>query len=348
MADLRSRQRNHAEHALAFGKVFLLFVAVMGLSVASTHAAKADAPLVLERTIPLLNVVGRIDHMAVDVGGQRLFVAELGNGSVDVVDLKSGKIEGRISGLKEPQGIAYVPDHDLIAVADGEDGSVRFFRGSDLLPLSRIDLGNDADNIRVEPGTNYLFVGYGNGGLAIIDAVRQAKLDDIKLSGHPESFQVDPNSRHVFVNVPEAHQIALVDLNSLAQISTWHFYWPEANFPMALASSTGPLAVIFRFPATIIFLDPAAGKVIQKLGTCNDADDLFFDDKRHRVYVSCGDGSIDVFAKGAEGFHSLGRVETSSGARTSLFVPALDRFFVAARAGWSRSQAAILVFRPSS
>ncbi|HVE20907.1 MAG TPA: WD40 repeat domain-containing protein [Acidocella sp.] len=342
MANRSSRNERVLGRDAAF-----LFVVVMGLTATPTYAAKADAPLVLERTIPLPNVAGRIDHMAVDVSTQRLFVAEVGDGSVDVVDLKSGKIEGRISGLKEPQGIAYVPDHDLIVVADGGDGSVRFFRGSDLLPLSRIDLGNDADNIRMEPGTNYLFVGYGDGGLAIIDAVRQAKLDDIKLPGHPESFQIDPSSRHAFVNVPEAHQIALVDLNSLAQISTWHFYWPEANFPMALAGPTGPLAVVFRFPATILFLDPATGTVIQKLGTCGDADDLFFDNKRHRVYVSCGDGSIDVFAKGAQGFRSIGRVQTSDGARTSLFVPALGRFFVAARAGWFRPQAAILVFRPS-
>jgi DNA-binding beta-propeller fold protein YncE len=331
----------------ALGKVFLL-VAAMGLAVTPTSAAKADAPLVLEQAIPLPNVAGRIDHMAVDVAGKRLFVSELGNGSVDVVDLKSGKIEGRITGLKEPQGIAYVPDHDLIAVADGGDGSVRFFRASDLLPLSRVYLGNDADNIRMEPSTNYLFVGHGNGGLAIIDAVRQSELDDIKLAGHPESFQIDPNARHVFVNVPEAHQIALVDLSSLAQISTWHFRGLEANFPMALASPTGPLAVVFRLPATIVFLDPATGTVIQKLGTCDDADDLFFDDHRHRVYVSCGDGSIDVLAKGQQGFRSIGRVETSRGARTSLYVPTLDRFFVAVRAGWSRSQAAILVFRPSS
>jgi DNA-binding beta-propeller fold protein YncE len=100
------------------------------------HEAHGQAPvqLTLERTIPLPNVSGRIDHLAIDVPHQRLFVAELGNGSVDAIDLSSGATR-RISGLKEPQGLAYLPDRNQLVVASAGDGTVRFFDANSLAPL---------------------------------------------------------------------------------------------------------------------------------------------------------------------------------------------------------------------
>ena len=96
------------------------------------HAAQGQPPqLELERTIALPNVPGRIDHLAVDVSHQRLFVAELGNGSVDAVDLSSGATR-RIGGLKEPQGLAYLPDRNELVVTSAGDGTVRFFDASSL------------------------------------------------------------------------------------------------------------------------------------------------------------------------------------------------------------------------
>ena len=108
-----------------------LWVGVTALTLLSPvefgHAAQGQArvQLKLERTIPLPNVKGRIDHLAVDVPRQRLFVAELGNGSVDAVDLSSGQTR-RIGGLKEPQGLAYLADRNELVVASGGDGTVRF------------------------------------------------------------------------------------------------------------------------------------------------------------------------------------------------------------------------------
>lgn len=309
--------------------------------------AEPPAPLALEETIALKGVTGRIDHMAVDVAGKRVFVAELGNDSVDIIDLRAGKATERISGLMEPQGVAYVPSQDLIVVANARDGSVRFFRAADLSPLGTIPLGDDADNIRVDPTTGHVLVGYGSGGLAVIDPATRSKIGGIKLTGHPESFQVDPKTNRVFVNVPDEHQIAVVDLGLGKQVATWKIPGLGANFPMALAGAGGPLAVVFRSPAKLLLLDPATGAVTQRLDTCGDADDVFFDGKRDRIYVSCGDGSVDVMVRGAQGFQPAGRIATSNGARTSLFVPDLDRLFVAARARWLGSQAALLVLRPN-
>ena len=153
-------------------------------------------------------------------------------------------------------------------------------------------------------------------------------------------------SGRIFVNVPDAGQIAVVDLAAARQIAKWTVPGLSANFPLAIDSSGTTIATVFRHPAKLVLLDTKTGAATQQLDTCGDADDVFFDTKRRRIYVSCGAGAVDVFQGDAAGYRSLARVETSSGARTSLFVPELDRLYVAARAGLLGSDAAILVFRP--
>ncbi|WP_245525489.1 hypothetical protein [Mesorhizobium sp. M00.F.Ca.ET.216.01.1.1] len=323
----------------------LWLTAAIHLIMCSVGAAAADPHLILERTIPLENLRGRIDHMAIDRVGGRLFVAELGNDSVDVVDLQTGKVHERINGLKDPQGVAYLANQDVIIVANGGDGSVRFLRAGDLSSLGTTALGSDA--VRIDPSSGHVVVGYGNGGLAVLDPVTRSKLEDIGLAGHPESFQFDPKTGRVFANVPDAGQIAIIDLKSRKQVATWKTPGLAANFPMALDSAAGRLAVVFRRPAKLALLDVATGAVTASLESCGDADDVFFDGKRGRIYVSCGDGSIDIVQRSPKGLGLIERMATSSGARTSLFVPELDRLFVAVRAGWLGSKAAVLVFRPS-
>ncbi|MEA2768318.1 MAG: hypothetical protein QOD93_1280 [Acetobacteraceae bacterium] len=311
------------------------------------RAADAAAPLVLERTIPLSGVSGRIDHMAIDLGRKRLFVAELGNGTVDAIDLVAGKVLNRIKGLREPQGIGYAPKADVIAVANAGDGSVRLFRAEDFVPLGILDLTDDADNIRLDPDSGQLIVGYGAGGLAAVDPVSRSIVARVKLPVHPEGFQLDPAAHRAFVNLPNAHEIAVIDLANGSQLATWRVPNLSSNFPMAHDAHSATLAVVFRDPARLVLLDTGSGAVTMNSETCRDADDVFFDPKRRRIYVSCGEGSVDVFQKDAGGYRSLGRIKTAAGARTSLLVPELDRLFVAARAGFFGlgSDAAILVFR---
>src|SRR4051812_13132971 len=131
------------------------------LGPAGRGGASGEPPLVLETSLPLLGVAGRIDHMAVDVARGRLLVAELGNETVDVLDLASGRPLHRLSGLSSPQGVAYLPRSDLVAVADGGDGVVRFYRADDLSPAGSLRIGEDADNLRVDTGTGQLWVGFG-------------------------------------------------------------------------------------------------------------------------------------------------------------------------------------------
>ena len=310
------------------------------------QAADPKPPLVLERTIPLPGVSGRIDHMAVDLRRGRLFVAELGNGTVDVVDLAAGKVLQRIEGLKEPQGVGYAPRADIVAVANAGDGSVHLFQGEDLTPAGVISLGGDADNVRLDVQAGRLVVGHGSGGLAVLDPSSRSVASDTKLAAHPEGFQLDPSTQRAFVNVPDAVQIAVVDLAAGKQVASWRVPGLTANFPMALDNTASALAAVFRSPPQLVLLDTKTGAVTARLPTCGDADDVFFDARRHRIYVSCGEGVVEVVQQEAESYRPFARVKTSSGARTSLFVPELDRLFVAARAGVLGPHAAILVLRP--
>jgi DNA-binding beta-propeller fold protein YncE len=308
-------------------------------------SAEAESPLTLESTIPLERVAGRIDHMAIDLGRNRLIVAELGNNSVDVIDLARRTVVHRIAGLSEPQGVAYVKESDVIAVANAGDGSVRLFRAADFAPAGAVALGDDADNLRVDPANGHLIAGYGRGALAVIDPAAAAKVSEITLPAHPEGFRLHPKDGRAYVNIPDARAIAVVDRAAATPVATWDTGGLKANFPMAISEDGHTVYVVFRNPARLVLFDADRGSQHAAIDTCGDADDVFADGKRLYVYVSCGEGAVDVLEEQSDGLQRLGRVPTSPGARTSLFVPELDRLFVATRAGRGRG-AAVLVFRP--
>jgi len=322
--------------------------------IAASSAAKAieigraaePEPLQLESKIPLGQVAGRIDHMAIDVARQRLFVAELGNNSVGVIDLVTPKVVHDIVGLREPQGVGYVPSTDTLYVSNARDGSVLVFRGDDYAEVGRIDLGDDADNIRVDAVAKQVFVGYGSGALAVIDPENRSKVADIALKGHPESFQLDRGSNRIFANVPDARSIAVVDRMAAKQTASWSTTDASGNFPMALDEDAQQVIVVFRNPANLGVFSMRDGAVVGSAETCGDSDDLFVDTKRRRVYVSCGDGFLDVFDTQAGGYKRIAHISTVSGARTSLFVPQLDRLLLAVRAS-PGEPAAIWVYRPT-
>jgi DNA-binding beta-propeller fold protein YncE len=329
-----------------------IIVAAFAVALALLRAAGAalaqpveTAPLQLEAKIPLGNVHGRIDHMAVDLKRQRLFVAELGNDTVGVVDLANHKLLQTIAGLKEPQGVGYEPSSDTLYVANAGDGSVHLFEGNEYKPNGQIELGSDADNIRVDAAANRVFIGYGGGALAAIDPATRSKVGDVPLKAHPEAFQIDPGTGQIFVNVPNAHGIAVVDRASQKQTSKWPIPDHGANFPMALDPVRRQVLVIFRAPAELGVFSMTGGKLVATAETCGDADDLFIDAKRSRVYVSCGAGFLDVLEAKEATYRRIARIPTVSGARTSLFVPELDRLLVAVRMS-TAEPAAIWVFRP--
>jgi DNA-binding beta-propeller fold protein YncE len=339
--NMNGLDRGHALPVMA-----IILAGLLSAGLGRPAAAVAAQPLVLEQKIPLGEVRGRIDHLAVDLARDRLFVAELGNHSLGVVDLAGGKLLRRIGGLDEPQGVAYDPATDTVFVADGGDGLVHRFTGAELTPLDTIQLGGDADNVRLDPKAGRVMVGYGEGALALIDAASGKPTTEIRLPGHPESFQLERGGPRIFVNVPDAHQITVVDRVAGEQVASWGLADARANFPMALDERGGRLAVVYREPALLAVFDTRSGAPVTRLPACGDSDDVFFDAKRQRVYLSCGAGFLDVIQQRGDTYEELAPIPTIPGARTALFVPERDRLYLAVRASGSEG-AAVWVFRPS-
>jgi len=320
---------------------------VLAIILCGVNASGAGpTPLKHVQTISLAGVKGRFDHFAVDVKGQRLFVAALGNNTVEVIDLTAGKRAHSISGLQKPQGVLFLPELNRLCVAGGGDGTLKIFDAANQKLLGSIGSLDDADNLRRAPEGDAVFVGYGDGALAVIDVKRGEKIGESKLKGHPESFQLERKGNRIFVNVPDVSQIAVVDREKRSVAATWPMGKFGANFPMALDDGTGRLFVGCRKPPRLVVLDSSDGKLVADLAISGDTDDLFYDAKRKRLYISCGEGLVDVVEQtSTEHYQTLEHLTTAGGARTSFYSPELDRYYVAVPERGNR-QAQILIFQP--
>ncbi len=305
--------------------------------------AGGSAALRLAKTIPMAGIEGRIDHMAATPDGRLLFVAALGSSRVLRIDTEAARVTAVITGVKEPQGVCYLPKSAKLVVAGGGDGTVRIYDGA-LKLAAAIDGLNDADNVRYDPAANLVYVGYGQGALAVIDPEQGAKVAQVSLDGHPESFQLESRGARIFVNVPTAGKIEVVDRARRAVIARWKVSGAADNFPMALEEADRRLLIGTRKPPLMLVLDTEAGKTIATLGACGDTDDLFYDPAGKRIYLSGGEGCVNVFRQtDPSSYERLETVRTFGGARTSLFVPAAHRFYVAVPPR-SAQRAAVMVF----
>jgi hypothetical protein len=281
--------------------------------------SQADTPLTAAATISLPDVKGRIDHLALDPAHHRLFIAEIANGTLDAVDLDAGRRAGRISGLKEPQGLAFLPDSGELVVASGGDGTVRFYDGATLKPKGMIEGLDDADNVRVDPVSGDIVVGYGSGALAVIDPVQHTVKATIALPSHPEGFQITADGKRAYVNLPRSFSIAAVDLPGRKVTASWPAKGALENFPMALDETDGVVLAGFRLPGRFIAFDEGSGKVLANLPACGPSDDLFYDRNRRHVYMLCADGHVDVFSDSGGRWTRREAVATARGGRTGLW-----------------------------
>ncbi|HZN26773.1 MAG TPA: hypothetical protein VFB75_21270, partial [Burkholderiales bacterium] len=226
------------------------------------------------------------------------------------------------------------------------DGVLLAFRGAQLEPVGKVVLEDDADNIRIDHDQGRLYVGAGRGNLTIIDAAAFKKVGEVRLDGHPESFQLESEGSRIYVNVPDAREVAVLDRKSNKQIASWPTAGLRSNYPMALESARKRVLVAFRQPATLVSFDADSGAVQERVEICGDADDVFIDARRGYIYVACGQGVMDVLSSRGDRTTRVARIETSPGARTAFFSPELERLFVAARAAGGEG-AAVWVFRPA-
>ena len=303
-------------------------------------------PFRLKQTIALPGVEGRIDHFAFDPAGERLFVCALENNSVEVVDLQRHERTHSITGLGSPQGIAYIPGLDRLFVANDKNGVCKIFDGKSFQQLKELSLKDDADNVRYDDAAKKIYVGYGNGGIAIINAPDGKQTASIKLSAHPEAFELEKHGNRIFVNVPNAHQVAVIDRDKAEVISTWKTDLAFSNFPMAFDEANHRLFVGCRLPSRLVVLNSDSGDVVAKIDMSGDADEIFYDDKRRRIYAVCGAGKIDVIEQAEPNqYKRSAQIDTAAGARTGLFVPERDTLFVGVPHRGSQN-AEIRAYRP--
>jgi DNA-binding beta-propeller fold protein YncE len=303
-------------------------VVTLSASIALSSISAQNPPVKLTETIPLPGVEGRIDHFALDAVGNRLFVAALGNNSVEVVDLRIGERVKSITGLGSPQGIAFVPEFNQLFVANDKDGILKIYDAKSFQPLGELNFKDDADNVRYDEAAKEIYVGHGSGGIAVVNAADGKQVRSIKLSAHPEAFELEKSK--IFVNVPNSRCVTVIDREKGQVIATWKTDLAFGNFPMALDETSHRLFIGCRMPSKLVVLNTESGDIAAKVDISGDPDDIFYDKKLHRIYVTCGAGKIDIIEQtDSNAYKTLAKINTADGARTGLFVPERDTLFVA-------------------
>jgi DNA-binding beta-propeller fold protein YncE len=331
----------------AFSVVFSILASVALAQ--DKPGATERAPLLLVQEIPLPNVGGRIDHFTFDAKRKRVIGAALGNNTVEVVDTFSGRDIHSITGAAAPQGVVYVADLNKLFVANGTDGKLRIYDGDSFKLLNTVDIGEDADNVRYEPAEKKVYVAYGGdeeGGIAVIDAVTAKRLEDVaKLDAHPESFQIAASKSVIYANIATKAKVVLID-RTTHKVTDWPLKTGKANYPMALDEADHRLFVVTRKPAQLVVLDTDSGSMVASVPCVSDADDLYYDVARKRIYVPGGEGFISVIQQtDADHYQSSAKIATTIGARTGLWYEKRDRFYLAVPAG-SKQAAALWVYAP--
>jgi DNA-binding beta-propeller fold protein YncE len=306
-------------------------------------------PLLLVEQIPLPNVRGRIDHFTFDVKRKRVFGAALGNNTVEVVDTFAGRDIHSITGAATPQGLVFVSDLNKLFVANGGDGKLRIYDGDSFKLVSTVEIGEDADNVRYDPEEKHVFVAYGGeeqGGIAVVETATGKRLEDIaKLDAHPESFQIGTSRPVIYANIADKAKVAVID-RTTHKITDWQLKTGKANFPMALDEPDRRVFVATRRPAQLVVLNSETGSQVASLPCVNDADDLYYDKVRKRIYIPGGEGFVSVIQQtDPDHYQTLAKIPTAVGARTGLWSEARDRFYLAVPARSGRG-AALWVYSP--
>ncbi len=334
-----------------------LLLAMIGLVCAPVLSSRGQdtSALKLLQKIPMPNVQDRLDHLGVDVPGKRLFIAALGDkqNTVEVIDLKSNRRTSSILGQSKPQGIFYSVDFKKLFVANGTDGTCKIFAGDTFKLINSFPVGDDADHVGYDPTTKYLYIGTGDaksGALAVIDTRTGAHIGDIKTDARPGGIKFDQSNSQIYVTLAGSSKLGVLDRKKREQVTTWAVAGVPGNVALALDETHHRLFAGSRMPPLLTVLDTQTGKTITQIEGVDGIDDLWYDAARGRIYASGGRGFEVGFAyvyqqHDADHYELIGKVSTSPGAGTAIWVAQFDRYYVAAPAH-DKEDAAILVFQP--
>jgi DNA-binding beta-propeller fold protein YncE len=337
------RLRNHARWLAG------LFATVAGLAFAAS--ARNAGPLQLAQTIPLPEVDGRIDHFSIDVKGRRAFLAALAKNTIEVVDLKAGRVTQTLPGFAKPQGVLFVPELNKLFVATGADGALKILDGTSLALGATQHVSLGADAIGYDPRSREIYVGSGGGDanqemgdLTIFSAATGAQVAALTADAHVGGSLIESHGKRVFVLVPEKAQVVVLDRKTRAQLAKWTVPGIQKDVALDLDERSHRLFLGVRTPASIVVLNSDSGAVVASVPTVGTLDGLWFDSDTRRIYTTGGEGFLDVTRQiDADHYERVARIPTGPIARTSVFVPRWRKLYVAVPRDKERS-AALRVF----
>ncbi len=309
-------------------RVFRSFAAtacvIAGIGVTRAQTA---APLKLLQTIPLPGIDGAMDHMDMDIQGQRLFIPAEQAGLVEVVDVKNGKRLRTISFVRWPSTIAYHPQSDEIFVSDREDGSVKVISGKTYELVKTIQLTKGADNATYDPDTQYFYAGR-NAGLpytmiGIIDTKSKEHIGDIRVdAANIQAMAIEPGTgaKKMYADIADKHQIAVIDLEKRAVLKTWPTT-PECQGPYGATLDSAhhrlfvgcrmyPTQSQWWMPGRMMVMNTDTGEMVAAFEAVGGSDEMFFDSASQRIYLQGYEGTADVWKEtDPNHFEMIGKIQ---------------------------------------
>lgn len=314
-------------------------------SKANDSTIQKSSALSLKASIQLPNVKGGFDLMAIDTIGQRLFLAAEDNHTVEVLDVKNNTRIKSLTGFNEPKWIVYRSEINSLFISTA-DGKVTELDATTFTTKHSFSFKEKCNNLRFDKATNQLYVGVGKtfGSIGIIDTKLSKITGEIPLSDFPKQFEIDANL--IYVNIPSKNSIEVIDRTKKTIIAKWGVTASTENVPMALDRMHNRLFVAC-VPGMFIVYDTKTGKAVDSLSIKQDADGIYYDIKRSLIYVSCGEGFIEVIQqKNNDSYTKIEQIATRKGAGTSLFSPALNAYFLAVPSN-DNNAAELRVYIPS-
>ncbi|PYU22656.1 MAG: hypothetical protein DMG32_17800 [Acidobacteria bacterium] len=307
---------------------------LVSLAVVQRVPAQEKVPLKLIETTPLPGFSGDFDHLTADLKGNRLFLAAEDHKTVEVFDLRNGKPIHSITGFGQPHALVYLPDSNKLIVTDGDDfGRVALVSGENYQIMDTIKLPEGVDGAFFNPVNKYYYVESGGKTehqLNIIDTKNFKHVGDITLPGnHSEAMAIDRAGKKMYVNLTAVSQVGVIDLQSGKLTTTWPIPDAKVQNSMALDEPNHRLFIATRMPPKFFVLDTDSGKVVASFPCAPINDDMWFDVARKRIYVTGSDTTSVIAQRDADHYEQIAEIPTGFRAKTSLYLPALNRLYVA-------------------
>jgi len=315
--------------------------------------AQEKMPMKLVATTPLPGFTGDFDHFAVDLKGKRLFLTAEDHKTVEVFELDGKRITS-ITGFGQPHAILFMPDVNKFIVTDGDGfGMVELVSGEDYKILNTIKLPPEVDGAVYNPVNKYYYVESGSGEkdskthkINIIDSTAFKFVGDITLPGtHSEAMAITRDGKKMYVNLSTPKEVGVVDLSTRELIARWPISGAETPNSMALDEANHRLFIATRNPPKFFAFDTDSGKIVTAVPISAFNDDMWFDVARKRIYLSGSETTTVLAQKDADHYEFVAEMPTGYRAKTSLYVPQLNRFYAAVSGkGKPDAQLALKVF----